>query len=149
MVAIVTTPPGDRPWTRGPVLTVEHLTMRFGGLVAVNDLSFQAGRGDITALIGPNGAGKTTLFNLISGFTPPTAGEARFRGRSLAGQTPQKVACAGIGRTFHFHKLCPKAHDWNGTGKSLKLRSNHCCIQCQRQLTNTALSDVIRYSSNS
>ena len=57
-----------------PVLTVEHLTMRFGGLVAVNDLSFEARKGEITALIGPNGAGKTTVFNCITGFYKPTEG---------------------------------------------------------------------------
>src|ERR1700716_3218411 len=57
-----------------PVLRVEHLSMRFGGLVAVNDLSFNAARGDITALIGPNGAGKTTVFNCITGFYKPTEG---------------------------------------------------------------------------
>jgi branched-chain amino acid transport system ATP-binding protein len=57
-----------------PLLTVEHLTMRFGGLVAVNDLSFTAGRGEITALIGPNGAGKTTVFNCVTGFYKPTEG---------------------------------------------------------------------------
>ena len=57
-----------------PILTVEHLTMRFGGLVAVNDLSFAAGRGDITAIIGPNGAGKTTVFNCITGFYKPSEG---------------------------------------------------------------------------
>ena len=56
------------------VLTVDHLTMRFGGLVAVGDLSFEARRGDITALIGPNGAGKTTVFNCITGFYKPTEG---------------------------------------------------------------------------
>jgi branched-chain amino acid transport system ATP-binding protein len=61
-------------WQNDPVLDVQHLTMRFGGLVAVNDLSFQAGRGDITALIGPNGAGKTTVFNCITGFYKPTEG---------------------------------------------------------------------------
>ena len=55
-----------------PVLRVDHLTMRFGGLVAVNDLSFTAARGEITALIGPNGAGKTTVFNCITGFYKPT-----------------------------------------------------------------------------
>jgi branched-chain amino acid transport system ATP-binding protein len=60
-----------------PVLTVEHLSMRFGGLVAVDDLSFSAGRGDITALIGPNGAGKTTVFNCITGFYKPTSGMIR------------------------------------------------------------------------
>ena len=83
MTATVTTaspaPAGTAPWERDPVLTVDHLTMRFGGLVAVNDLSFQAGRGDITALIGPNGAGKTTVFNCITGFYKPTEGMMTLR----------------------------------------------------------------------
>ena len=61
-------------WQDQPLLIVEHLTMRFGGLVAVNNLSFQVGRGDITALIGPNGAGKTTVFNCVTGFYKPTEG---------------------------------------------------------------------------
>jgi branched-chain amino acid transport system ATP-binding protein len=68
-----------KPWDKDPVLSVEHLTMRFGGLVAINDLSFRAGRGDITALIGPNGAGKTTVFNCITGFYKPTAGMMTMR----------------------------------------------------------------------
>jgi branched-chain amino acid transport system ATP-binding protein len=63
--------------TATPLLTVEHLTMRFGGLVAVNDLSFTARAGEITALIGPNGAGKTTLFNCITGFYRPSVGRLR------------------------------------------------------------------------
>jgi branched-chain amino acid transport system ATP-binding protein len=58
----------------GPILAVEHLTMRFGGLVAIDDLSFAAGRGEITALIGPNGAGKTTVFNCVTGFYKPSSG---------------------------------------------------------------------------
>ena len=61
-------------WKSNPVLSIEHMTMRFGGLVAVDDLSFNVGRGDITALIGPNGAGKTTVFNCITGFYKPTEG---------------------------------------------------------------------------
>jgi branched-chain amino acid transport system ATP-binding protein len=61
-------------WISDPLLTVDHLSMRFGGLVAINDLSFSVGRGDITALIGPNGAGKTTVFNCITGFYKPTSG---------------------------------------------------------------------------
>ena len=61
-------------WKTDPLLVVEHLTMRFGGLVAVNNLSFEVGRGDITALIGPNGAGKTTVFNCVTGFYKPTEG---------------------------------------------------------------------------
>src|SRR5215217_4514089 len=73
------TPTTDLRWRTDPVLDVQHLTMRFGGLVAVNDLSFQAGRGDITALIGPNGAGKTTVFNCITGFYKPTEGMIRLQ----------------------------------------------------------------------
>ena len=66
-------------WDDDAILTVEHLTMRFGGLTAVGDLSFRAGRGDITALIGPNGAGKTTVFNCITGFYKPTEGMITMR----------------------------------------------------------------------
>jgi len=63
-----------RSWEQDPLLTVEHLTMRFGGLIAIDDVSFDVGRLDITALIGPNGAGKTTVFNCITGFYKPTEG---------------------------------------------------------------------------
>lgn len=66
-------------WETNPILHVEHLKMRFGGLVAVNDLSFKVGRKDITALIGPNGAGKTTVFNCITGFYKPTEGMLTLR----------------------------------------------------------------------
>jgi branched-chain amino acid transport system ATP-binding protein len=66
-------------WSKDPELRVEHLTMRFGGLVAIGDLSFDAGRKQITALIGPNGAGKTTVFNCITGFYKPTEGMIRHR----------------------------------------------------------------------
>jgi branched-chain amino acid transport system ATP-binding protein len=62
-----------------PILRVEHLTMRFGGLIAINDLTFTANRSEITALIGPNGAGKTTVFNCITGFYKPTEGRIGFR----------------------------------------------------------------------
>ena len=65
--------------TKDPILTVEHLSMRFGGLMAINDLSFEAYRGDITALIGPNGAGKTTVFNCVTGFYKPTMGMITMR----------------------------------------------------------------------
>ncbi len=66
--------PGNTTMTRDTILKVEHLSMRFGGLMAINDLSLEAKRGDITALIGPNGAGKTTVFNCITGFYKPTMG---------------------------------------------------------------------------
>ncbi|MCJ8509194.1 ABC transporter ATP-binding protein [Rhizobium lemnae] len=65
---------GTQTMNKNTILNVEHLSMRFGGLMAINDLSFQVKRGDITALIGPNGAGKTTVFNCITGFYKPTMG---------------------------------------------------------------------------
>jgi branched-chain amino acid transport system ATP-binding protein len=71
-------------WKEAPLLVVEHLTMRFGGLVAVDDLSFTVGRGDITALIGPNGAGKTTLFNCVTGFYHPSEGRLALAREGLA-----------------------------------------------------------------
>jgi len=69
------------PSGASPLLTIEHLTMRFGGLVAIDDVSFAAGDGEITAIIGPNGAGKTTLFNCITGFYTPTVGRLTLRAR--------------------------------------------------------------------
>ena len=68
-----------RSWEEDPLLRAEHLTMRFGGLTAVDDVSFAVGRHDITALIGPNGAGKTTVFNCITGFYKPTEGMIELR----------------------------------------------------------------------
>jgi branched-chain amino acid transport system ATP-binding protein len=86
-------------WDAQPVLSVEHLTMRFGGLVAVDDLSFNAGRGDITALIGPNGAGKTTVFNCITGFYRPTEGRIIMR-RGTAVTDGQIAQLTDSGRQY-------------------------------------------------
>src|ERR1700749_3712117 len=77
-------------WLTGPLLAVENLTMRFGGLVAVNAFSFSVGRGDITALIGPNGAGKTTVFNCVTGFYKPTEGRLALARDGVA--TPDDIA---------------------------------------------------------
>ncbi len=86
-------------WRTDPLLVVEHLTMRFGGLVAVNDLSFDVGRGDITALIGPNGAGKTTVFNCVTGFYKPTEGRLALARRGRA--TREDVAALTQSPTRH------------------------------------------------
>jgi branched-chain amino acid transport system ATP-binding protein len=83
------------PWDADPILEVEHLTMRFGGLVAVNDLSFRAARGQITALIGPNGAGKTTVFNCITGFYKPTEGRMLLRQTAAADGSQLDALTAG------------------------------------------------------
>ncbi|WP_333793983.1 ABC transporter ATP-binding protein [Hyphomicrobium sp.] len=76
-------------WLEDPLLVIDHLSMRFGGLVAINDLSFTVGRGDITALIGPNGAGKTTVFNCITGFYRPSSGRLALAHGGAA--TPEAV----------------------------------------------------------
>ena len=86
-------------WLTSPLLAVENLTMRFGGLVAVNAFSFSVGRGDITALIGPNGAGKTTVFNCVTGFYKPTEGRLAFARDGVA--TPEDIAAATLASGRH------------------------------------------------
>ena len=100
-------PPAAR-WLDDPILKVEHLTMRFGGLIAVNDLVLHAGRGDITALIGPNGAGKTTVFNCITGFYKPTEGRIALR---------------------HGSQRC-----WRGLARAHQPRGQSIAERCRRRL---------------
>ena len=83
-----------------PLLSVEGVSRRFGGLLAVNAASLSADAGHIAALIGPNGAGKTTLFSLISGFLKPSAGKVRYAGHDVTGEPPHRLARRGIARTF-------------------------------------------------
>jgi branched-chain amino acid transport system ATP-binding protein len=82
------------------LLTVRNLTIRFGGITALNDVSFDVAEGHITGLIGPNGAGKTTCFNCITRLYQPTSGEIRFKGDDLLRRTPQQIAGKRIARTF-------------------------------------------------
>jgi branched-chain amino acid transport system permease protein len=93
--------------TGAPLLSIEGLTKRFGGLVAVDNVSFEVGAGTITALIGPNGAGKSTTFNLITGALPASAGKVTFAGRDLSGIKPHEVVSLGMARTFQHVKLRP------------------------------------------
>jgi len=82
------------------MLTVSQLVMRFGGITALNDVSFSLAPGDITALIGPNGAGKTTLFNCITGMYTPTSGQVNFKTQDITGLPAHQIARSGIARTF-------------------------------------------------
>jgi branched-chain amino acid transport system ATP-binding protein len=82
------------------LLAVEHVTRRFGGIVALHDVSVEADPGEIVGLIGPNGAGKTTLFNVITRLYKPQSGELRWDGRSLLRTPPYRVVHRGIARTF-------------------------------------------------
>jgi len=88
-----------------PILAVERITKRFGGLTAIDDVSFVINRHEIFSLIGPNGAGKTTLFNTITGMYKPTQGTIRFSDRSITGLRPYKINDLGIGRTFQQIRL--------------------------------------------
>jgi branched-chain amino acid transport system ATP-binding protein len=87
------------------ILELTDLTKRFGGLVAVDNVSLQIRRGEVFALIGPNGAGKTTLFNNVTGLFQPTSGEVVFDGRRITGSKPHEVARLGIARTFQNIRL--------------------------------------------
>ena len=87
------------------VLEVNHATMRFGGLVAVNDLTMLIDKEEIVALIGPNGAGKTTAFNMITGVYTPTEGTVQLCGKAITGKRPDRIAAAGIARTFQNIRL--------------------------------------------
>jgi branched-chain amino acid transport system ATP-binding protein len=82
------------------LLRVQDLTKRFGGLLAVNDVSFDVEEGEILSVIGPNGAGKSTLFKLITSFLPPTAGRVLYDGEQISGLQPHLVARRGVVRTF-------------------------------------------------
>ena len=86
-------------------LELEHLTMKFGGLVAVDDISFSINENEIHGLIGPNGSGKTTIFNMLSGYYKPTSGKIIFDGKNIAGLPAHKVTQAGFARTFQNLRL--------------------------------------------
>ncbi len=87
------------------ILEVENLTRMYGGVSALENVSFSVPHGSICGLIGPNGAGKTTLINIITGLTPPTHGTIRFESQSITGLQPHRIAKRGIGRTFQNIRL--------------------------------------------
>ena len=90
-----------------PILTAENVTMRFGGVTAVSDLSLKVDEGSIVGVIGPNGAGKTTLFNVLSGFYTPQEGDVRCAGKSIRGRKPFEISRMGVARTFQNIRLSP------------------------------------------
>src|SRR5579859_5194886 len=87
------------------VLGIHNIVRSFGGLTAVNDVSFEVAHGEIFGLIGPNGAGKTTLFNIITGLTPPSSGNLTFQGTDYTGARPYQIAQKGVARTFQNIRL--------------------------------------------
>ncbi|KVF62912.1 ABC transporter permease subunit [Burkholderia vietnamiensis] len=100
-------PQRAKPVAGEPLLVVDRARKQFGGLVAVNDVSFDVKAGQIIGLIGPNGAGKSTTFNLVTGVLKPTGGAITFRGERIDGLTSRQIVRRGIGRTFQHVKLLP------------------------------------------
>jgi branched-chain amino acid transport system ATP-binding protein len=93
------------PPTRRPLLELDAVTMRFGGVVALNDVTLTIGEGEVFALIGPNGAGKTTVFNVVTGVYQPSEGEVRFAGTRISGRKRYAVTKLGVARTFQNVRL--------------------------------------------
>ena len=108
------------------MLKCEQLTIRFGGLSAIDRLDFEIAAGEIRGLIGPNGSGKTTLFNLISGLYTPTSGSIVFEGKPIAGRRPDEVTRAGIARTFQNIRLFGDMTVWENllVGRHSRLKQN-------------------------
>jgi branched-chain amino acid transport system permease protein len=100
-------PAREKPQRGEALLEVNAVRKEFGGLVAVNDVSFAIRAGDIVGLIGPNGAGKSTTFNLVTGVLSLTSGAVTFRGESIAGLPSREIARRGISRTFQHVKMIP------------------------------------------
>ncbi|MGH7333034.1 MAG: ABC transporter ATP-binding protein [Candidatus Rokuibacteriota bacterium] len=107
-----------------PLLELRKLTVRFGGLTAVNDVSFSVNAGEIVGLIGPNGAGKTTCFGLITGFLHPSGGEVRLQNSVITGLPPHVIARRGLLRTFQKTSLFPRltVHENVMVGEQARLR---------------------------
>ncbi|MFD6609853.1 ABC transporter ATP-binding protein [Micromonospora chalcea] len=93
---------------REPLLEVDHVTLRFGGVVALNDVDFTLYKGEILGLIGPNGAGKTTCFNAMTGIYQPTEGQIRFLGQKISGKKRHQITRMGMARTFQNIRLFPE-----------------------------------------
>ncbi|MET7949547.1 ABC transporter ATP-binding protein [Micromonospora sp. NPDC005324] len=97
-----------QPGPRSVLLEVDDVTLRFGGVVALDKINFQIYEGEILGLIGPNGAGKTTSFNVMTGVYKPTSGAVRFRGQKVTGRKPHQISQLGISRTFQNIRLFPE-----------------------------------------
>lgn len=149
------------------ILKAEHITQKFGGLTAVNDVSMEVQRNEIVGLIGPNGAGKSTFFNNLTGITPPTEGKVFFNNNEITGKEPYKIARIGISRTFQNIRLfsemtvienviagmyCRNKSGWMdaflGTPR-FKMEEKACKEKAEEILEFTGLSDFkYRYANS-
>ena len=115
------------------LLSCTGLTMRFGGLAALNKLDVHVEEGDVIGLVGPNGSGKTTFFNVLTGISPPSEGRIVFDGQDITAKTPQEICRAGIARTFQRSRLCLELTVFDnvmmGNSKNLNLGFWHNVIR--------------------
>jgi ABC-type branched-subunit amino acid transport system ATPase component len=129
-----------------PLLAVEGISQRFGGLLALDDVSLAAPAGRITGLIGPNGAGKTTLFAIIGGFLRPSEGRIRYAGDDVTGAAPHLLARRGIARTFQIVQPFPalSVRDNIAIGAHLRHRSRADALAAAEQVAaEVGLADVL------
>jgi branched-chain amino acid transport system ATP-binding protein len=122
----------------GGLLITSHVTKRFGGLVAVNDVSITFQPGRIHGVIGPNGAGKTTLFNVVSGVMTPSAGSIIFRGREITGYPPHRIAAMGLARSFQTPRVFPSLTVQENVALAAE-RTGSDGVKCERVLESAWL----------
>jgi branched-chain amino acid transport system ATP-binding protein len=130
---------------KNSLLQIRNLTMKFGGLTAMDSVSFELTEDRILALIGPNGAGKTTLFNVVSGIYAPTSGDILFKGTPINGLPPHEIARMGIKRTFQQSRLCESLSVLDNvlTGLGASSKSNFRKALFNRPLLKKELSAEI------
>ncbi|UYO01257.1 MAG: ABC transporter ATP-binding protein [Devosia sp.] len=124
------------------LLEIGGLRKQFGGLTAVNDVSFSVGQGETVALLGPNGSGKTTVLNMISGALAPTAGRIVLGGDNIAGASPHRIAHKGVARTFQLVRVLPSLTVAENVIAALAFRPNHLWGAAARVRAEELLADV-------
>lgn len=127
-----------------PLLEAREIRKSFGGLVAVNDVSFAVEAGEIVGLIGPNGAGKSTTFDLVTGIQAATAGDLLFRGAPIPAENPQAVAALGIGRTFQHVHLVPDMSVLENVALGAHLRSDAAAMRSMVRLDRPVEASLLK-----
>jgi len=124
------------------LLRLAGLTKRFGGLTAVNGVSFDIAEGEVVGLLGPNGSGKTTVLNMISGALKPSGGEIRLRGDAIGGLGPHRIAARGIARTFQLVRILPSLSVTDNVAAALAFRREPLGVEAARLAAGALLEKV-------
>jgi branched-chain amino acid transport system ATP-binding protein len=134
---------GRRMKSSTPLLETRGLTIRFGAVVAVNDISVRIDRGEVVGLIGTNGAGKTTFINMVTGYLRPTQGSIRLEGKDVVGLGPRRLVARGVARSFQVPQLFPEMTVLDHVVLSLALASQH--EQSLLQVLRAPLRDALAW----